>query len=180
MSERIANDETGAAALLDWGEPLAIAFYPDHATKTEFVARMRALAAPREVYEIRRGEDALPLVDREALLIVEPEDEGLAVRFFDENRDRFSEGPARLLILLLQGGAGEKALGSAPALASFAREASFDVAPRPRRDEMREAFEQRFGMSPELWLTRWRTGEFADTLENNYALGEALALADPS
>lgn len=178
MAEPIADDDVGPAALLEWGEPLGIAFYPDHATKADLIARMRALATPREVHEIRRGEDALPLVSRDALVLVDPDDEEAAVSFFDRNRDHFDDARARVLILLLQGGAGERALKDAPALASFARDASFDVTPRPRREDARAEFEERYGMPPEEWLGRWREGTLLDTLENNYVLSEALALTD--
>lgn len=178
MADPIADDEVGPAALLEWDEPLGIAFYPDHAAKADLIARMRALAEPREVYEIRRGEDALPLVDHDALILVDPESEEAAVSFFERNRDHFDDARARLLILLLRGGAGERALKDAPALASFAREASFEVAPRPRREEVRVAFERRHGVEPEGWLRRWREGALPDTLENNYTLGEALALTE--
>lgn len=178
MAEPIADDDVGPAALLEWGEPLGIAFYPDHKAKADLIARMRALAEPREVHEIRRGEDALPLVNLAALVLVEPEDEEAAVSFFDRNRDHFDDVKARLLILLLRGGAGERALKDAPALASFARDASFEVVPRPRREDACTEFKQRYGMAPEEWLGRWREGALPDTLENNYALSEALALTD--
>jgi hypothetical protein len=178
MVDSIADDEIGPAALLEWGEPLGIAFYPDHAAKADLIVRMRALAEPREVHEIRRGEDALPLVDHDALVLVEPENEEAVVLFFDRNRDHFDDAKAHFLILLLRGGAGERALKDAPALASFAREASFEVAPRPRRDEVLAAFERHHGVDPDGWLRRWREGALPDTLENNHVLGEALALTD--
>src|SRR5580700_2919607 len=130
MSDPIADDTVGPVGLLEWGEPLAIAFYPDHAAKADLIARMHALA----------------LVERDALVLVEPDNEEEAVLFFDRNRDHFDDAKACFLILLLRGGAGERALQSAPALASFARDASFEVIPRPPHDEARAAFEQRYGM----------------------------------
>lgn len=178
MADPIADDEIGPAALLESDGPLGIAFYPDLAEKADLIARMSALADPREVHVVRRGEDALSLVDRDALVLVDPEDEGAAVSFFNGNRDHFDEVKARTLILLLRGGAGERALKDAPALASFARDASFEVVPRARREEMRAAFTQRYGIDPDEWLARWREGALPDTLDNNYALSEALALTD--
>jgi hypothetical protein len=178
VAESIADDDVGPAALLEWGEPLVIAFYPDHAAKADLIARMHALAAPREVHVIRRGEDALPFVDCNVLVLVEPENEEAAVSFFDHNRDHFEDVKARLLLLLLRGGAGERALKDATALASFAREASFEVAPRPPRHQVQAAFVQSHGMDPEEWLRKWREGTLPDTLENNLTLSEALALTD--
>jgi len=107
---------------------------------------------------------------------MDPEDEAAAVSFLDRNRDHFDEVTARFLLLLLRGGAGERALKDAPSLASFAREASFEVAARPRREDARAAFVNRNGMVPEEWLRQWRAGALPDTLDNNYALSEALAL----
>ena len=177
MAERIAADDLGVFALLEGGEPLSVAFYPEHTAKAELVARMRALAAPREVHEVRRGEDALQFADRDVLVLVEPENEEGAVSFFDHNRDHFDDAKARVLLLLLRGGEGERALKGATALASFARDASFEVAPRLLREDARVAFNERHGIDPEEWLRRWREGALADTLENNYALSEALSLA---
>jgi hypothetical protein len=180
MSDPIADDTVGPVGLLEWGEPLAIAFYPDHAAKADLIARMHALAQPRVVHQVRCGADALLLVERDALVLVEPDNEEEAVLFFDRNRDHFDDAKACFLILLLRGGAGERALQSAPALASFARDASFEVIPRPPHDEARAAFEQRYGMDPEAWLSAWRKGALPDTLENNYVLSEALTLGDAS
>jgi hypothetical protein len=176
MADLLAADDIGPAALLEWGDPIGIAFYPEHAAKADLIARMHALASPRSVHEVRRGEDALPFVDDNALIIVEPDREDEAVTFFDRNRDHFEGVQARVLILLLRGGAGERALGQASALSSFAREASFEIAPRLRREDGRAAFIARYGAEPEQWLTRWQEGSIADTSENNHALGEALAL----
>jgi hypothetical protein len=178
MNNTIADDSVGPAALLEWDEPLGIAFYPDYAKKSELVSRMVALAAPRACHTVRDGAGALKLTNEHALIIVDPENEKATVQFFDHNRDHFSDVTARILILLLRGGAGEQALKDAPALSSFAREASFEVAPAQQRDCARADFEGRHGFSPEEWLTRWRNGDLPDTLENNLALGDALALRD--
>jgi hypothetical protein len=150
MAEPIANDTVGLADLLEWGEPIEIAFYTDHAIKAELIAKMRAQAGPREVHEVRRGDEALSLVDRDALVLIEPENEEEAVRFFDHNRDHFVDVKARFLLLLLRGGSGQRALKDALSLASFAREASFDVLPRPRRDEVQPVPEQRHGLDPKV------------------------------
>ena len=56
MQSNIADDEVGPAALLVGGEPIGIAFYPEHATKADLVARMHALAAPRNVHEVASGD----------------------------------------------------------------------------------------------------------------------------
>lgn len=180
MADPVADDDIGLFALLEGGEPLSIGFYPEHTAKADLVARVRALAAPREVREVRRGEDALEFVGHETLVVVEPEDEEAAVSFFDRNRDHFDDAKVRVLILLLRGGAGERALRAAPALASFARDASFEITPRPRHADARVAFSNLYGVEPEEWLRRWRAGELSDTRENNHALGEALELTDPS
>lgn len=164
--------------MLEWGEPLGIGFYPDLAEKADLIARLRALAAPRATIEVRSGEEALLLAAQDALVIVDPDDPRAAVTFFDQNRDHFQEVSATFLLLLLQGGSGEDALGDAPSLASFAREASFEVRRRPTLDEGRAAFEQVHGVGAEEWLRQWRASELADTLENNSILSEALALGD--
>lgn len=176
MPDSIADDQLGPALLLEWGAPLGIAFYPEYGAKADLIARMRALAAPREVHEVGRGEEALRFVDSEALVLVDPGSEEAAVTFFDRNRDHFVDATARVLLLLLSGGAGERALKGAPALASFARDASFEIMARPRREDERTGFVDRHGTRPEEWLARWRSGALLDTLENNYVLSEALAL----
>jgi len=178
MPDPIADDTLGPAALLEWGEPLGIAFYPNYAEKADLVARMKALAQPRQVHEVRRGEEALDFVGCDCLVIVDPEQEEEAVSFFDRCRDHFEAGPAQILLLLLRGGAGERALKDAPALASFARDASFEVSARPNMEQARADFGRRHGLNPEDWLGRWRNGDLPDTLENNHVLSEALELEE--
>lgn len=182
MAESIAGEEVGPAALLEWDEPMALAFYPDHAAKSDLVARMRALAEPRQVREVRRVEDALAFLDSFSLVIVEPDDEVKAVSFLDRNREHFvgDDVKARLLVLLLRGGAGDNALKDLPALSSFAREASFEVVGDLSPKDRRAAFQERYGATPEEWLQGWRKGELSDTLENNLTLGEALELEEGS
>ena len=181
VSLPIADDEIGPAALLEWGEPIAIAFYRDHAAKAALIGKMRALAGSRDVHEVHRGQDALPFAQRDSLVMVVPDNEVEAVAFFDQNRDRFGGGDdnAHVLLLLLAGGSGERALQDATWLASFAREASFDFGrPAPSTADARLEFERRHGASPETWLRDWRAGALADTFENNYTLGEALAILE--
>jgi|SRR5580700_9850697 hypothetical protein len=180
MADLIADDVIGPYGLLEGGEPLAVAFYPDHAIEAELIERMRDLAEPREVVEVRRGEDALPFVDRDALILVEPANEEETVVFFNRNRDHFDDAKARILLLLLRGGSGERALQDAPALASFARDASFEVLPWPTREESRAAFVKRYGVEPEEWRRQWREGELDDDMDNNFIRLEAAALVDES
>ena len=162
--------------MLEWDEPICIAFYPDPSTKAALVARMRVLASPREFHLVHRGEDALPLVTHRALILVEPEDEEGTVAFFNRNREHFEDVEARLLIVLLRGGAGERALKDAPQLASFARAASFEVVVEPSPGNALAIFSEQHGIGPEEWLAQWRSGVLPDTLENNHTLSDALVL----
>jgi hypothetical protein len=178
MSESIADDTVGPAALLEWDEPLGIAFFSDHATKADLIARLRALADPRDVHIVHEAAKALPFANNNALIIIDPQNEKDTVLFFDRNRDHFEGVKARFLILLLRGGSGEQALKDAPALASFARDASFEISSPPHRDDARATFQERNDVTPEEWLRRWRSGELPDNQENNYILSDALVLED--
>lgn len=178
MPDEIADDVAGPAGLLEWGEPLGIGFYPDHTEKADLISRLSALAAPRPTLEVHSGEEALDLVERDALVIVDPDDPSAAVTFFDRNRDHFQDVKATFLLLLLQGGSGEDALAEAPSLASFARDASFEVRRRPSLEEARATFMKVHGVSSDEWLRQWRASELHDTLENNSILSDALALED--
>ena len=174
--EPIADHAIGLVALLEWGDPIAIAFYPDHAEKAQLVETARMLALPRVTREIRSGLDALPLLDQDALIILDPANPKADVEFLDHNRDHFEGASARLLLLLLGGGEGQRALQDAPALSSFARSLSFDVAGARGPSEAATAFEEAYGMTHDEWLRRWRTGELPDTFGNNLVLAEALTV----
>lgn len=180
MADQISDPALGLAALLEWDEPIAIAFYPDPTGKAELVESARVLAPPRGVEEVRRGEDALALIKKDVLIILDPEDPRAAVQFMDRNRDHFEGENARLLLLLLRGGQGEEALQDAPALASFARSRAFDLDAGSSTRDAAAAFQQAHGMGHDEWLRRWRSGELSDTFENNLVLAEALAIEGPS
>ncbi len=173
----LADDTVGPFGLLTGTASLAVAYYPDPTAKADLIARMTALAAPRPVHHVVRGEAALPFVDQSVLVLVDPGNPAAAVSFFNRNRDHFEGVNAKVLLLLMKGGSGEVAMMDAPALASFAREASFEVDSEPPRDEARAAFTARYALEPEEWLRQWRSGAIPDTIENNHVLSDALSLA---
>lgn len=119
-------------------------------------------------------------MDLDAIIAPSPENDAAAVEFIDRNRDQFNERKGQLLLLLLAGGSGERALQDAINLSSFAREASFEIAASPTRADARKTFTQTYLASPEEWLRQWRSGELQDDLENNLILGEALELEGES
>ena len=178
MPDDIADDVAGPAGVLEWGEPVGIGFYPDLALRAELIVRLRSLATPRPTHVVRTGVDALRWVDEDCLVIVTPEDERTTVLYFDQNRDHFCDVKASFLILLLRGGSGENALGDAISLASFARDASFEVKSGPTVEEARATFIKVHGVTSDEWLRQWRASELHDTLENNSILSDALALED--
>jgi hypothetical protein len=191
MSSRIADPAQGLAALFELDEPLAIAFYPDHAEKELLMDQVRALAAHRVVNEVNDVQAALdiiaatPAVNSEEsapapskLIVIDPENESAAVTALDQNREQFLDRGVQLLLLLLRDGSGEHALTGAPQLASFARSASFEVAAKPSNREADLQFVAEYGTSAREWLLKWRQGELPDTAENNLILSEALVLED--
>lgn len=172
----LADDTVGPFALFENHAPISIAVYNDLSARDELVERLEALAAPTPTKRAQTGEEALALADEPSLVLVDPRDPPATVAFFDRWRDLFLERQAQFVLLLLRGGSGEDALRDAPSLASFAREASFEVPEGPRLADLEAAFEHRYGKSYQNWLVEWRSGSLPDTLENNHILSEALSL----
>lgn len=176
----LADDTVGPFALFEHGAPISIAVYNDLASRDELMERLEALASPMPTRRVRSGEEALGFVGEEALVLVDPRDPPETVAFFDRWRDHVLEAKARFVLLLLRGGSGEDALRDAPSLASFARDAIFEVGGGPTLADLERAFEERHGKTYRDWLAAWRSGSVPDTMENNHILSEALSLeAEP-
>ncbi len=174
----LADDTIGPAAVFELAEPISIAIFHDPSSRDELIERLAALASPTATKLVRSGEEALACARDEALVLVDPSNPAATVTFFDRNRDHFTLGPARFVLLLMRGGSGERALQDATSLSSFARDASFEVGRSPSIAELEKTFEATHGKSFTDWLAEWRSGALPDTLENNHILSEALSLEE--
>jgi len=176
----MADMASGLMKLLENSAPIGVAFYSTERAKQDFITRAGVLAGSRTVQLVHDGEAALAALVACDVLLVEPTDEAKVVMFFDRNRDLVMLHDKPTLIFLAQNGAGKSALANAPALASVVRATSFSVDTEITEEAATEIFIARHSTSYVEWLSKWRSGELADTTDNNLTLSEALAIEGDS
>lgn len=167
----------GFAMLLEQDVPLVIGRYADLSAKQDLLDRAMTLASPTWGFSvINRADALLGVLQRNDLVVFDPDDEVAAVAYLDQYRERLLHAAARVLLLLRDDGDGVRALARAPALASFARGLTFSCGAEVSQDDAAREFQQKHGTNHDAWLERWDSGELADTLDNNLILADALAI----
>lgn len=146
------------ALLRDGGDGLVIVYYPDFSRREWLLGEIESIAAPAPTVRVECVEEAL--ANPNALVLLVPPNEAETIRELDGSRDRFLD-PRRsqpIVLFLLRGGAGTRALTEAASLFSWAR--GSDVDPESLAevdvDTERRAFEAESGMTPEAWLDNGR------------------------
>ncbi len=148
---------------------IAIIWCPDLGLRDWLVGEVASLTSAEPVC-VSDVEAAIAEPDRCVLLV--PRNEREVVLDLDGSRDRLrsEERPrtAPIVLFLLDGGDGQAALAEAPSLASWAHGNGADPEALARIDveEARGAFRAETGETPEEWLRRWRSEEFAHTPAN--------------
>ncbi|MCC6554265.1 MAG: hypothetical protein IT372_14885 [Polyangiaceae bacterium] len=135
------------------------------------------LLAPEE-WDIDRADDVEDAFrDPEIPLLLTTEDEAGAVEVLNGRRDQLEERSAPVILFLLKGGSGARALREAEGLESWVRGQQYD--PESAEidvDQERNDFKAATCLPPEEWLAAWRHGRIPDTLKNNFAYQRALLL----
>ena len=162
--------------ILQEGTPLGLVLYPDLGALGDVIETVQ-LVAPESLRFIytRDVEDAFTRLASPLLLT--PDDEVATVRTLDGRREALLSREAPVILFLLKGGEGERALRHAPGLASWLQGRAFD--PEPAVVELereRAAFEGLAGRTPRAFLAAWNQGELPDTLTNNLLYQRALLL----
>lgn len=163
--------------ILREGNPVAVIFYPESATREALIEQVELLA-PEERRVIHARDVEAAFRDLDAIVLLMLDDEPGAVDILNRRREDLVKRTAPVVLFLLCDGTGEVRLREAFALASWLRDREYD----PTRSEAidagaaREELEERTGRPAGAWLSAWRAGALQDTLENNLLSHEALLL----
>lgn len=160
---------------------VAVVLCPDFGLRDWLAEQVESLV-PEEAYPLRvsNAEDAIAAPTRLALLL--PENEREAVLDLDASRDRILHGPGRahpIVLFLLRDGDGEHALArEAPSLRSWISGSDVDPEKLAEVDVPKEraAFAAKHGVTPESWLTQWRSGSLPQNGENYRTAYDALLI----
>jgi hypothetical protein len=156
---------------------------PDFGLRDWLVEQVESLV-PEEAHPLRVSDVEEALAEPTRLVLLVPKDERGAVLDLDASRDRILQEPARsqpIVLFLLRGGDGARALANeAPGLRSWIGGSDADPEALAEIDvpEERAAFEREHGVTPEAWLTRWRSGALPETTSHFRTAHTAMLLED--
>jgi hypothetical protein len=160
------------------GEPLCLVLYSSLGALEDTIETVQ-LVAPSSWTPMRTTdiEDAFRKLDEPLLLT--PRDEVAAILTLDGRREALLGRTAPAFMFILKGGGAEKALRTAPGLASWLGGHVFDPEPAEIDVEHEQhRFETETGQSSQQWLAAWQHGEIPDTLDNNLLYQRALLLGE--
>lgn len=156
------------ASILERSPGMVIVYYFENDARERLLADVVSLAPPADSKRTASLGEALANPD--SLILLTPEDEANAVVDLDGSRDRFLLPPRTqpVVLFLLRGGDGERALTTCPSLASWVRGQEIDPDKMAQIDGPagRAKFEQEAGSTPEQWLLAWRSGGLPSTATN--------------
>lgn len=140
----------------------AIIWFPDYGLVEWLLAEVESLADPHAApVQVTTVDEAHQHPDRLVLLV--PDDEAEVVAELDARRDQFLDPPRSqpVVLFLMRGGDGQRALANAPALASVVRgsDPDPDAVAAIDPEVERAAFQADTGSTPEAWLVDWRAGQ---------------------
>lgn len=147
-------------ALNSGATPIVVVYYPDLGVRREAVASVASIASPRwAIHETTSIMDALAHPDDLVFLL--PDDELAAVEDLDGLRDAFGARSLPMVLFLVRGGDGVRALPTTLGLVGWIRGNDVDPDLAAEIDEKaeRRVFEQLTGESVEAWLGRYRKGD---------------------
>lgn len=162
---------------------VAIVLCPDFALRDWLVEQVESLI-PDDAHAVRVSEVEAAFAEPTRLVLLIPKDEREAVLDLDASRDRILLEPGRshpIVLFLLRDGDGVRALANeAPSLRSWIGGSDADPEALAEIDLPRErtAFEREQGVTPEVWLARWRSGALPETASNFRTAHGAMLLED--
>jgi hypothetical protein len=123
------------------------------------------------------------LAEPSRLVLLVPQDERETVLDLEGSLDRLLE-PSRtrpVVLFLERSGVGRALLAKSACLASWVRARDVDPEELAEIDvpKKRIAFESKHGVTPEVWLTKWRLGALPKSGENYRELFDATLLEVP-
>lgn len=162
---------------------VAIVLCPDFGLRDWLVEQVETLV-PEGANAVRVAEVEPALADPSRLVLLIPKDERATVLNLDGSRDRILQKPGRsqpIVLFLLRGGDGEHTLANeAASLRSWVGGSDADPEKLAEIDvpTERTAFESKHGVTPETWLTEWRSGALPETAQNFRTAHEAMLLEE--
>jgi hypothetical protein len=163
---------------------VAIVLCPDFGLRDWLVEEVETLI-PEGANAVRVTGVEAALAEPSRLVLLIPKDEREAVLDLDGSRDRILQEPGRsqpIVLFLLRNGDGESTLANeAPSLRSWIGGSDVDPEKLAEIDILKEraAFETKHGVTPEAWLTRWRSGGLPESGENYRTAYDALLIERP-
>ena len=161
--------------------PLVVVLYDDYGLLESAQEEVASIANPSwPVRRVSTVEDALS-TSADTLALLAPVDEVATIEELDGGRDRFVARAVPVVVFLLRGGAGERALTQAPSLLSWVRGNLIDPSAQDPfdPDAAREEFIRHAGRTPEEWLMMRRRGELDGSPESLGLTYRALLLEGP-
>ncbi|MFO7564499.1 MAG: hypothetical protein R6X02_17775 [Enhygromyxa sp.] len=150
---------------------VAVVWCPDYGLRDWLVEQVESLV-PDTARALRVTDVEAALCEPDRLVLLIPQNERSVVLDLDASRDRILADPPRsqpLVLFLLRDGDGERALASeAPSLRSWVSGSDADPEALAEIDVAKEraAFVAAHGVTPEVWLDRWRSGASSMSGEN--------------
>lgn len=168
------------ALLRDRGS-VTVVYAPDVATRDELVEDVVSFLPPADpVHRVTLGDDVFAQPPGWVLLV--PADEEDAVLTMDGRREQLLDRAHPVVLFLLNGGAGERALAEqAPSLSSWlaGNGADPETEDPTDADALRRSFVDATGQTPEAWLAAWRAHALPYTLDNVLRSYDAWLAAEP-
>lgn len=147
------------------GAPVVVVLYADLGLAEAAVAEVDSLGDP--AWSSRRVSSVAEALTRHAneLVLLVPTNEAESIADLEGGRDLFVDRVAPVVLFLVRGGDGERALREAPSLASWIRGSIVDPEELSRIDAVaeREKFLRQTAMTPEAWLEAHGGGELIST-----------------
>ena len=161
--------------------PLIIMLYDDYGLLESAQEEVASIANPSwPVQRVSTVDEALS-TPADTLALLAPADEVATVEELDGGRDRFVDRVVPVVVFLLRGGSGERALAKAPSLLSWVRSNLIDPSVQDQfdADAAREEFIRFAGKTPEEWLAMRSRGELDGSPEHLGLTYRALLLEGP-
>jgi hypothetical protein len=163
---------------------VATVLCPDFGLRDWLVEQVESLV-PEQAHVLRVVDVDSALAEPTRLVLLIPNDEREVVLDLDASRDRILLEPGRsqpIVLFLLRDGDGERALANdAPSLRSWIGGSDPDPEKLAEIDVPKErvTFETKHGVTPEAWLTQWRSGSLPQNGENYRTAYDAMLIERP-
>ena len=162
---------------------VAVVWCPDLGLRDWLVGEVESIASA-DAQPVRKDDVEPALAEPSRLILLIPQNEREVVLDLDASRDRLLETQRTqpIVLFLIRGGDGQRTLGAeAISLASWigGSDADPDALAQVDPNAERVNFQHELGMTPEVWLDRWRSGSLPRTAENFRTAYRAMLLEAP-